>query len=98
MSISLKIVRSGLRTLAIGALLTASAPLASATTLSFDSIATPHCGTVAIDPITAGYGGFTWDANLAVECSSDFTGASGYANSYGAPSLNNAIYNQAGTG
>lgn len=89
----------GVRALTVGGLLLAGVSSASATsvTLNFDSIATPHCGTVPIDPITSGYGGFTWDANLAVECNADYTGGLGSGNSYGAPSAENAIYNQAGT-
>ena len=79
-----------------GLLLGAARP-ASATTLNFDSIATPNCGTLPQDLIPGSYGGFTWDANLAVECDADYTGAD-YANSYGAPSAANVIYNQAGTG
>jgi hypothetical protein len=98
MSISLKVVRSGVRILTIGSLLIGTASLASATTLNFDSIATPHCGSVPPDLIPGGYSGFTWDANLGVECDADYTGgASFYGNSYGAPSAANAIYNQFAT-
>jgi hypothetical protein len=96
MSISLKIARAGIRILTVGGLLIGTALPASATTLSFDSIATPNCGTTSVDVIPGGYGGFTWDANLGVECDADYT--AGYGNSYGAPSPNNAVYNQFGTG
>lgn len=97
MSISLKIVRSAVGTVALSGLLLGTARPASATTLNFDSITTPKCGTLSPDLIPGSYGGFTWDANLAVECDADYTGAN-YANSYGAPSAANVIYNQAGTG
>jgi hypothetical protein len=100
MSITKKIVRAGIQALAIGALLLGMAARGSATTLNFDSIPTPKCNALAaaIDPITAGYGGFTWDGNLAVECDTDYKGPSStFFNSYGAPSSSNAIYNQAGT-
>ena len=91
-------IRGSVRALAIAAMLLAGASTSSATSvLDFDSIGTPNCGGVAIDPITTGYGGFTWDANLAVECNADYMGASGWGNGYGAPSAQNAIFNQAGT-
>jgi hypothetical protein len=91
MSISLKVVRSAIGTVAISGLLLGTALPASATTLNFDSIATPNCGNVPQDLIPGGYGGFTWDVNLGVECDADYMGGSG--NSYGAPSAANAIYN-----
>jgi hypothetical protein len=96
MSISLKIVRSAIETVAMSGLLLGTALPASATTLNFDSIATPNCGSVPQDLIPGGYGGFTWDVNLGVECDADYIGGSG--NSYGAPSAANVIYNQAGSG
>jgi hypothetical protein len=95
MSISLKIVRTATGTVAIGGLLLGTALPATATTLNFDSITTPNCGSVALDLIPGGYGGFTWDGSLAVECDADYTGF--YGNSYGAPSAANAIYNQFAT-
>lgn len=99
MNITKKTARASIQALTLGTLLMMGfeIPAWASTTLNFDSIATPNCGSVAIDPIPSGYGGFTWDANLAVECNADYMGASGQGNSYGAPSILNAIYNQAGT-
>lgn len=92
MTLSLKIVRSATVALAVAGLLLGTALPASATTLNFDSIATPNCGAQPPDVIPGGYGGFTWDALLGVECDADYK--VGWGNSYGAPSAANAIYNQ----
>lgn len=67
-----------------------------ATTLGFDGIATPNCGSATPDVIPAGYNGFSWHASFGVECNSDYMGAGGSGNSYGSPSAPNAVYNQFG--
>jgi hypothetical protein len=52
------------------------------------------CGTSCTDPVSAGYGGFSWDGNILLYGNDNYT--SGYSNSYGAPS-GAAAYNAFGT-